>query len=90
MISLSFEKHQPASVKNEYFEWININEDGSYNFLDDMPKNIEKINRYVIGEWSFKEFFNKFLREKRIYLCFYFGKRSKSLTKIQKLFREKN
>ena len=41
MISLSFEKHQPASVKNEYFGWININEDGSYNFLDDMPKNKE-------------------------------------------------
>lgn len=89
MISLPFEKHQPASVKNEYFAWITIHEDGSYNFLDKMPKNIERINRYVIEEWAIKEFFKEFLEKKIIYLCSYFGERSKSLTKVQRLFREK-
>lgn len=86
----SFEKHQPASVKNEYFGWINISGDGSYNFLDKAPQNIEKINRYVIEKWSIKDFFMELIRDKEIYLCFYVGKRAKSLTKVQKLFKEKN
>ncbi|MCM0649719.1 hypothetical protein NBE98_15235 [Clostridium swellfunianum] len=89
-MTASFEKHQPASLKNELFRWISINEDGSYNIVDETLENIEKINRYVIEKWSIEEFLLQLLKSKEIYLCFYVGKRSKSLTKVQKLFKEKS
>ncbi len=83
-----FERHEPASVSEDLYGWIRIEED-KYQFLPEAPDLINRINRYIIEINDFKKFIDYLGKDKQIYFCCYFKNKSEILTKIQKYIKKK-
>jgi hypothetical protein len=87
-LSISFEKHEPASIVEDVFGWISIKE-GEYRFLPGVPDLINRINRYIIEISEFKNFIEYLGKDKQIYFCCYLKTKSETLTKIQRYIKKK-
>jgi hypothetical protein len=90
-MSLIYQRHEPASVKNELFNWIKLDSsdlDGFY-FLEKAPKQIELLNRYLIENSKATAFINFLAESYNVSSCIKLAYKSLHLTQIQRLFKQK-
>lgn len=91
-MSIIYQRHEPASIKNELFDWIKLDSsdsDGFY-FLKKAPKQIEFLNRYLIKHTDATVFINLLIESYKVLSCIKLSYKSLYLTKIQRLFKEKS
>lgn len=83
------EKHESASIGEDLYGWIEISSENNYKFIEEPSTLTNRINRYVIELYHVKEFIEHLKINKTIYFCCYLKNKSKGLTKVQKLFKQK-
>ena len=89
---LIYQRHEPASIKSELFDWIRLDSsdsDGFY-FLEKALKQIELLNRYLIENTDATAFINLLAETYKVSSCIKLSYKSLYLTKIQRLIKEKN
>lgn len=83
-----FQRHEPATIMNEHFSFINIDND-NYRWMENPPTKLNKVNRYLIEKNQLNEFFDNLSASFSIYSCICLSKKAEYLTRIQKLILEK-
>jgi len=87
-MSFIFEKHEPASLRKNLVGWIQINNEKDYSFSEP-PKEINLLNRYLVEYDNASNFINLLIKKLKVYSIIYVPNKSSSLTRVQKLIKEK-
>ena len=82
-------KYEPAILEEECIGWLQINNQGFSEEVNVMPKNLDKINKYIMKRRYIKEFIKNIKQDNKVYLILNIINESKILTNIQKNLKVK-